>query len=68
MNNNQKERRMDIATLLWADIIAIISIPVSILLFNSAIAIIGAGILTMGLIYLDIMTYKKLKQKPLPIS
>ena len=59
---------MDIATLLWADIIAIISIPVSILLFNSAIAITGAGILTMGLIYLDIMTYKKLKQKPLPIS
>ena len=55
---------MDIEYLLWIDIIAIIAIPISILVFASSIAIGIGTLLTAGLIYLDVLTYRLLKNDP----
>lgn len=49
---------MNIENLLWLDIIAIIAVPVATLLLSSLMSIAVAALLTAGLVYLDILTYR----------
>ena len=51
---------MDIENLLWLDIVAIISVPAATLLLTSLMGITIAAVLTAGLVYLDILTYRVL--------
>ena len=51
---------MDIENLLWLDIVAIISVPAAALLLTSLMGIAVAAVLTAGLVYLDILTYRVL--------
>ena len=49
---------MDIGNLLWLDIIAIISVPAAALMLSSLTGIAVAALLTTGVVYLDILTYR----------
>lgn len=59
---------MDIENLLWLDIVAIISVPAAALLLTSLMGIAVAAVLTAGLVYLDILTYRVLNSSNCPTS
>lgn len=53
---------MDIKTLLVIDILVIIAIPISVLFINTIFGIVAALLLTVGLMYLDTLTFQEIRK------
>ena len=54
---------MDLQTLLIIDIGIIVAIPMAVFFFNSLIGIVATTILTSILLYLDTLTFRKLRNE-----